>query len=198
MATNPPAALGNGYGALQDGPLADYGALREVMVDLVPLVLGADAAALAASETAGDFFRNVGTNQHFIDGEATVNETEASVGWITTLLPATYVSGKPLAIAATAGIVLAGDAALTSATIDFEVYKQAADGTVGSDLVETAATAITTTFGTKTFVITPTDLAAGDRLVIKMTTSVVETAGGTGAANSRITSLTLNGDIEEN
>lgn len=198
MATNPPTALGVGYGALQDGPLADYGQLREVMVDLFPLVLGADMAALAAAETAGDFFRNIGTNQALIDGEATVNETEASVGWATAVLPATYVAARPLAIVATAGVVLAGDAALTSATIDFEVYKQAADGTVGSDLVETAATAITTTFGAKTFVITPTGLAAGDMLVIKMTTSVVETAGGTGAANSRITSLKLMGDIEEN
>ena len=198
MATNPPAALGNAYGPLQDGPLADYGQLREVMVDLFPLVLGADMAALAAAETAGDFFRNIGTNQALIDGEATVNETEASVGWATAVLPATYVAARPLAIVATAGVVLAGDAALTSATIDFEVYKQAADGTVGSDLVETAATAITTTFGAKTFVITPTGLAGGDMLVIKMTTSVVETAGGTGAANSRITSLKLMGDIEEN
>lgn len=198
MATNPPTALGVGYGPLQDGPLADYGQLREVMVDLFPLVLGADGAALAAAETAGDFFRNIGTNQLLIDGEATVNETEASVGVMSCVLPANYVSGRPLAIVVAAGVVLAGDAALTSATIDFEAYLQAADGTVGSDLVETAATAITTTFGAKTFVITPTGLVAGDRLVIKMTTSVVETAGGTGAANSRITSLRLMGDIEEN
>lgn len=32
-------------------------------------------------------------------------------------------------------------------------------------------------------------LVAGDKLVCKLTTSVVETAGGTGAANSRITRL---------
>lgn len=196
MATNPPTALGVGYGPLQDGPLTDYGAVHEQMLDLMPLVLGADMAALAASETAGDFFRNVGTNQAFIDGEAAINETEASVGWIIATLPANYVAGGPLAIRARAGIVLAGDAALTSATIDFEARKQAADGTVGSDLVSTAATAITTTFGDKDFNITPTGLAAGDVLVIKMTTSVVETAGGTGAANSRITALQLVGDID--
>lgn len=196
MATNPPTALGVGYGPLQDGPLTDYGAVHEPMLDLMPLVLGADMAALAASETAGDFFRNIGTNQAFIDGEATVNETEASVGWAIVTLPANYVSGGPISIRVKAGVVLAGDAALTSATIDFSAYKQAEDGTVGSDLVTTAATAITTTFDTYEFVITPTGLSAGDVLVIKMTTSVVETAGGTGAANSRITALQLVGDID--
>lgn len=164
--------------------------------DVMDRVLGADGAALGVSETAGDFFRNIGTNQMLIDGEATVNETEASVGWFTFTLPPEYVSSGDIKIRAGAGIVLAGDAALTSATIDFEAYLQATDGTVGSDLVSTAATAITDTFGNKDFVVTATGLVAGDHLVIKMTTSVVETAGGTGAANSRITRLQMLCDIK--
>ena len=49
MASNPPAALGDTYGPLQTGPLADYGALRETMVDLFPLVLGADGGTGAAN-----------------------------------------------------------------------------------------------------------------------------------------------------
>lgn len=164
--------------------------------DVMPVLKGADGADLALSETAGDFFKNIGTNQDLIDGEATVNETEASIGIFTFTLPPEYVAGGDIKIRAAAGVVLAGDAALTSATIDFEAYKQATDGTVGSDLVATAATAITTTIANKDFTVTATGLVAGDKLNIKMTTSVVEEAGGTGAANSRITRLQMLCDIK--
>ena len=54
---------------------------------------GADGADLALSETAGDFFRNIATNQWLIDGEASINETEASVGWFSFVLPVNYVAG---------------------------------------------------------------------------------------------------------
>ena len=168
----------------------DGGALARPY-DVLDRVLGADGAALGIAETAGDFFRNIGTNQFLIDGEATVNETEVSVGWFQFTLPPEYVPGGAISIRAAAGIVLAGDASLTSATIDFSAYKQAVDGTVGSDLVTTAATAITTAFGNKDFVVTPTGLVPGDVLVVKMTTSVVEAATGTGAANSRIARLQM-------
>ncbi len=164
--------------------------------DVMPLVLGADMAALAAAETAGDFFRNIGTNQALIDGEATINEQEVSVGWFVFTLPPEYVAGGDIKIRAGAGVVLAGDAALTAATIDFSAYLQAVDGSVGSDLVATAAQAITTTFGNKDFTVTPTGLVAGDPLVVKMTTDVTETAGGTGAANARITRLQMLLDIK--
>mgnify|MGYP001561309167 CR=1 FL=1 len=39
------------------------------------------------------------------------------------------------------------------------------------------------------FTVTPTSRVAGDKLICKLATSMVETAGGTGAANSRITQL---------
>lgn len=176
----------------RSGLTEDALAAFDVMGDLK----GADGADLALSETAGDFFKNIGTNQDLIDGEATVNETEVSVGIFTFTLPECYVAGGDIKIRAAAGIVLAGDASLTSATIDFECYKQATDGTVGSDLVATAATAIDTTFANKDFTVTPTGLVAGDKLNIKMTTSVVEAATGTGAANSRITRLQMLCDIK--
>jgi len=169
------------------GPVSGQGTQK--IYDVLDRLRGADGAALALSETAGDFFLNIGTNQFLVDGEAAINETEASVGWFTFTLPADYVAGGEINIRAAAGIVIAGDAVLTSATIDFSAYKQAADGTVGSDLVTTTATAITATFGNKDFVVTPTGLVAGDVLVVKMTTSVVEEAAGTGAANSRISRL---------
>src|SRR5690348_13929585 len=54
-------------------------ATESKFIDLEERLKGADGADLALSETAGDFFRALGTNQWFIDGEATINETEASV-----------------------------------------------------------------------------------------------------------------------
>ena len=152
--------------------------------------------SLAASELNGSFKRNIGTNQLVIDSEAAVNETEASVGWFRYTLPHNYKAGGAIKIRVAIGIVLAGDAVLTSATVDFEARNQAVAGTVGSDLVTTAATAITTTFGTKDFVVTPTGLVAGDVLVCKIPTSVVEEAAGTGAANARITKLQILCDVQ--
>ena len=164
---------------------------RTAFFDAEESFKGADGAELALSETAGDFFRDIGTNQWHIRGEATVNETEVSVGWFTFVLPENYVSGGTVTARAVCDVVLAGDAVLNAAsTIDFECYKQTdATGAVGADLVTTAATAITTTGAAKDFVVTPTSLVAGDKLIFKVTTSVVEDAGGTGAAHALITKL---------
>lgn len=160
---------------------------RSAFIDLDENVKGADGAALALSETAGDFFRSVGTNSWYIEGEATVNETEVSVGLVTFVLPENYVSGGTITLDAVCDIDLAGDAALTSATIDFTLGKVSmTDGSAGSDLVTTAATAVTTTAGTKSFTVTPTNLVAGDKLSGSMTSTVIETAGGTGAAAMRV------------
>ncbi len=141
--------------------------------DLEPFLLGADGAALAASETAGDFFRQVGTNQLYIQGEASQNETEASVGWLEFTLPSNYVAGGAITLRAVVDVT--GTGTLGTCTIDFEARLSDADGAVGSDLVTTAATAVSATAGAKDFTVTPTDLVAGDKLVVKVTTSIAET-----------------------
>lgn len=178
--------------SIADGAIARSKLTTEsAFLDLEERLKGADGADLALSETAGDFFRNVGTNQWFIDGEATVNETEASVGLFNFVLPENYVAGGTVTLRASALVVLAGDAANdATSTIDMEARKVTpATGAVGSDLVSTAAQTLATAGANYDFVVTPTGLVAGDKLVCKLTTSVVETAGGTGAANSRITKL---------
>lgn len=146
----------------------------------IPLatVLGADGADLAISETAGDFYRSIGTNQLLILGEVsngTVGaDTEVSVGWFEFQLPPEYVAGGDVSIRA--GVDVVGAGALGTCTIDFEAYLQnGLTGAVGSDLVSTAAQAISKTEANKTFVVTPTGLVAGDLLIIKMTTSVDNT-----------------------
>ena len=157
--------------------------------------LGADGLPLAVAETAGDFFLNIGTNQMLIDGEATINETEVSVGWITFCLPHGYVTSGDVKVRLVAGLIDGGSNEIGTCTIDLEVYLQAAAGTVGSDLVTTAAQpiqsgAVALAPAAIDFVVTAAGLVAGDRLVCKVTSSVVETAGGGGAAlNSRITKI---------
>ena len=55
-------------------------------------------------------------------------------------------------------------------------------------------TAISATAGAKDFVVTPTDLEPGDKLVIKMTTSVQESAGS--AIQALITKLQVLCDVK--
>ncbi len=149
---------------------------RTAFFDCSGALLGADGAALAAAETAGDFFRPVGTNQLWIQGEATISETEVSVGYFNFILPENYVAGGTVTLRAACDLVGAGTD--NGSTIDFSAYLMSeVDGTVGSDLVTTMATAVTTTGAAKDFVVTPTGLVAGNTLVIKLTSSCIENAG---------------------
>ena len=167
---------------------------RTAFIDLEESLKAADGADLALSETAGDFFRDIGTNQWLIQGEAAINETEASVGRFAFVLPENYVSGGTISLVVSALVTLAGDAANdATSTIDMTAFKVTkATGAVGSDLVTTAAQTLATVGADYSFTVTPTGLVAGDKLVCSLTTSVVETAGGTGAANSTITRLGAN------
>ena len=164
---------------------------RSAFIDLEESLKGADGADLALSETAGDFFRNIGTNQWNINGEASVNETETSEGWFSFILPENYLSGGTISLTASALVTLAGDAVNdATSTIDMECrFVTKTTGAVGADLVTTAATTLATAGADYDFVVTPTSRVAGDKLVCKLITNMVETAGGTGAANSVVTRL---------
>ena len=160
-------------------------------------VLGADGADLAITETAGDFYRSIGTNQLLILGEVsngTVGaDTEVSVGFFRFTMPAEYVAGGDIKIRA--GVDVVGSGALGTCTIDFEAYLQSGtDGSVGSDLVTTAATAISATAGNKDFVVTPTGIVPGDIFVVKMTTSVDNT--NSTAIQAQISQLAMLLDVK--
>lgn len=148
-------------------------ATDSAFIDLDERLKGADGADLALSETAGDFFRQIGTNQWYIQGEASQNETEVSEGWFTFVLPENYVAGGTISLRAVVDVT--GTGTLGTCTVDFEAQLSDNDGAVGADLVTTAATAVTATAGAKDFVVTPTGLVAGDKLVCKLTTSIQET-----------------------
>ena len=64
-----------------------------------------------------------------------------------------------------------------SASIDVEVYKVSADGSLSSDLCSTSVQSLTGTDAAYTFDVTSTSLSPGDRLYFKATLTVTETGG---------------------
>ena len=132
-----------------------------------------DGAVLTIAEEAGTFFVQDGTNQMYLQGEEAAMETEASVIKSEITLPANYKAGG--AVTVRFGTDVTGAGTLGTCTIDLTAFKQAVDGSVGSDLCATAAQAISATAGDKDFTITPTGLVAGDRLNLIVTVSVEET-----------------------
>lgn len=95
------------------------------------------------------------------------------------VLPRTYRAGSPVTLRAKAGILttIADD----SLTLDVECWKDAGDGSVGSDICATAAQDINSlTMANKDFTITPTGLEPGDRLIIRLSFAGTD-AGDLGA-----------------
>lgn len=98
--------------------------------------------------------------------------TAASYARTSFTLPPEYVSGGTITLR------IYADTQAGAASVDAQVFQASKTSfqITGSDLVTTAATAVTTTFGAKDFVVTPTSKVAGDMLDIRIavigTTSV--------------------------
>lgn len=93
-------------------------------------------------------------------------------------LPAEYDAGQTLTLRLHAGMTTT--VADGSATVDVECYKSDSEAGLGSDLCATAAQSINSlTDADKSFTITPTGLAAGDVLDIRLTVVVADTSTGT-------------------
>ncbi|MCU0872012.1 MAG: hypothetical protein MUE50_06670 [Pirellulaceae bacterium] len=97
----------------------------------------------------------------------------------TYMLPENYKGDGVLQIEVRAGMNTT--VASATAVVDVEAYKLDADGTpTGSDLVTTDAQSINSlTLATKTFTIDGTGLVAGDKLMIRLTMTINDTATGT-------------------
>jgi hypothetical protein len=110
-------------------------------------------------------------------------------------LPAEYVAGETVIIAADAGMLTT--VADTSCTIDFMIYKADLDTTIGgSDLVTTAPTTINSlTFAEKEFTVTATSLSPGDLLDVRMAITCTDAATGT-AVTPAIAYVKLKLDIK--
>ena len=133
-----------------------------------------DGAVLGIAEEAGTFFVQDGTNQMYLQGEESNNETEVSVMKTSFTLPYNYVASGLVKLRLTVDVTGAGT--LGTCTVDASVREQDNDGAIGSDLVTTSAIAVTADSGNKDFVITDAGLVAGDILSIVATMSIQETA----------------------
>lgn len=93
-------------------------------------------------------------------------------------LPAEYDPGETVTVRLYAGMKTT--VASTSATVDVQCYESDGFGGIGSDLCTTSATSINSlTAANKDFTITPTTLAAGDLLDIRVAIAVTDAATGT-------------------
>jgi len=104
-----------------------------------------------------------------------------------------YVAGRDVQLRVRGGMIttISDDVA----TVDVECYKDDEDGGPGSDLCATAAQSINSlTKADKDFVITATDLAAGDVLDVRVTISITDAATGT-AVIGEISRMALLRDI---
>jgi hypothetical protein len=126
--------------------------------------------ATAATDDFGCTGTTYGTNAIYLitlDEKANAG-AHAVYGRTSYTLPPEYVAGQTLQIVVVAGAntTVAG----TSMTVDVEACKvHATDGTVGADLVETAAQNCNhLTAAAKTFTLDPSGLSAGDKLDIRI------------------------------
>lgn len=100
--------------------------------------------------------------------------TSDTAGFFLTL-PSEYVDGGPITIRVRAKV---SAARAVSATIVASAKKYT-DGALGSELIATAAKALTTAYADYDFVVTPTGLVAGNQLWIVVTAANNDTGGST-------------------
>jgi hypothetical protein len=137
--------------------------------------------ALTATETAGTFDITIGTNTIALNGEVTDNETETSIGYFPFILPPSYVAAGDVSVVFNSALIKTGSPTNNASSLDLSCYEQASVA-VGDDLVSSnAATyAALDTYYAKTFSLTATTLVAGDILLCKVTTAIVDSEAGAG------------------
>lgn len=138
----------------------------------------------------GNFLINStpGTSMN-LQGHGAQNNTKTDVGIFEFQLPSTYVAEGPINILINAQRVVSGGTAGTT-TLGVNVYKAGVNGTHGADLQTQAVKTLTNSAADYAFAVTPTGLVAGDKLVIKITTIIQETANG-GTVTGQINSVRL-------
>tara|TARA_R110000868_G_scaffold296861_6_gene557239 strand:- start:1816 stop:2439 length:624 start_codon:yes stop_codon:yes gene_type:complete len=109
-------------------------------------------------------------------------------------LPECYEAGETVTLSLSAGMVTT--VASVSCTVDVEAYKIDKIGGISADLCTTAAATINSlVFGSKSFLITPSALVAGDVLDVRITIAFSDSATGT-AVTPTISGIDLLCDIK--
>jgi hypothetical protein len=131
------------------------------------------------------------------NGEVTDNETEASITYFEFRLPENYVAAGDVTVRLPAALIATATPTNNGSTLDVAVYEEAS-GAVGSDLSTTTAAATFAALDTwynKDFVITATGLVAGDKLLVKITSNVIDSEAGGGTIILNLESPTVLLDI---
>jgi len=154
-----------------------------------------DGSVLPATESAACFYLYNESGLVMALGEVTDNETEVSDTFAQFKLPPSYVAGGDVSVSVRCILAKTGAAVNNGSTLDMICYKQA-DGATGLDICATAAQtfAAVDTYYTKTFVVTPTGLVAGDTLNLKFASSVIDSEAGGGTLQLKIDKISLLAD----
>lgn len=155
---------------------------NRVVEDALPLILGkvwdavgSNLPTAGANDDLGLLSNTFGTTAPTIEsGDSKAATTTRRCLFAYAVRPE-YVDGQAITLRLNAGMkTTVSD---TTATIDAEVYRVAAP-TV--DICATAATTINSlTAGNVDFTLTPTNVVAGDILLIRITVAIVDSATGT-------------------
>lgn len=136
---------------------------------------------IVPAEVQGNFNLLLSANVYTAQGEVTDNESETSVTMFQIILPDNYVAGGDVKIRLPVAIIKTAAATDNASSIDISAYEQT-QGAVGADICATAAQvfAAVDTWYNKDFVITATDLVAGDTLNVVITSIIVDSEAGAG------------------
>lgn len=108
-------------------------------------------------------------------------------------LPESYESGETVTLAISSG--MRTTVADTTCTLDVEAYKIDKVGGIGSDICATASQTINSlVFSTRVFTFTPSSLAAGDVIDVRITIACNDAATAT-AVTPTIAAITLLADV---
>jgi len=135
----------------------------------------------AATTNFGVVYGTDGTDFPHLETIDSKAATTAVVSRVVVKLPANYVAGSAVTIRARCGMKTTVASNTAATTIDFNAYSNLGIANTGSaDLVTTSAQSINSlTAADYDFVVTPTNLVAGQDLHLKMTLTVTDAATGT-------------------
>ena len=129
-----------------------------------------------------------------LDANAASGASVTATVMFTTVLPAEYVAGETVQLVVSARESV--DAATVATTISAEVYESDGDGTVSADLAGSwDDDDVTTSWADHTLTITPTNLAAGDELVVMLRLVCNDTGGSVGTI-AQVGRIKLTADIK--
>lgn len=139
-------------------PLTDA-RIHDAMDDFLPDTAAQDDMAIITGTPGTDAPTLQG-----VDFGGTTSDERAS---FEVILPTDYVAGQSVTVQVRAAMLTT--VADTSCTVDVEAFETDGNGAVGSDLCATAAQSMNSlTPANLNFTITPTGLAAGDHLIIRL------------------------------